>query len=748
MDLIYIVILVVLLGLAVLDLVVGVANDAVNFLNSSIGSKVVPMWVILTVASGGVILGSLFSTGMMEIARSGVFHPGMFTFPQIMMLFLAVMVTDVILLDVFNTFGLPTSTTVSLIFELLGAAVAIALFSIWQSNTGSLMEYINSAQALGIISGILISVVIAFAFGSGIMWFSRLVFSFRYAKSFRYFGAAWGGVALTAISYFAIFKGLKNTTLLAKETYDYIHQNIWVIVFYVWLGSTVLMAFLQFVFNVNILKIIILAGTAALALSFAGNDLVNFIGVFMAGLSSFEIASDFVASGGSVDNLMMGGLSQPVHVDWRYLLGAGIIMVLALWFSKKAKNVTKTEINLSRQGEGIERFSSVGASRSLVRYAMNFNKVIEKITPNVVSNFIDKRFKPLTSEERADTSFDLIRASVNLMVSAMLISVGTDLKLPLSTTYVTFMVAMGSSLADRAWGRESAVYRITGVLTVISGWFLTAFIAFSVAAIVAIILMFGGIYAVVGFIALVVFMFIQFARIHKKRENKEAMMDVSTMTDEHDIVLNCTQRIEETISSIINIYQGVLDGVFKEDRKSLAKLYKMADELHGRSKHFRTFEVLPTLQRLDPNSLDTGQYFVQVIDYSYEISVSLRYITESSYNFINNTHEGFVSEQVEDLKLLENEFITSFNQYNQMIKNNNYSELERIKERRAEILDLYSELVKKQILRTKSEETGTRNSILYLNILNETKVIAMKSTNLMRAQMNLFNSVEYNRKNS
>ena len=748
MDIIYIVILVVLLGLAVLDLVVGVANDAVNFLNSSIGSKVAPLWVILTVASGGVILGSLFSTGMMEIARSGVFHPGMFSFPQIMMLFLAVMVTDVILLDVFNTFGLPTSTTVSLIFELLGAAVAIALFSIWQSNTGTLMEYINSAKALGIISGILVSVVIAFAFGSGIVWFSRLVFSFRYAKSFSYFGAMWGGIALTAISYFAIFKGLKNTTLLTKETYDYIHQNIWIILFYLWLGSTVSMAILQFVFKINILKIIILAGTAALALSFAGNDLVNFIGVFMAGLSSFEIASKVVESGGSVDHLMMDGLSQSVHVDWRYLLGAGVIMVLALWFSKKAKNVIKTEVNLSRQGEGIERFSSIAASRSLVRSAVNFNKMVDKIIPNVISDFIDNRFKPLSSEERADTSFDLIRASVNLTVSALLISVGTDLKLPLSTTYVTFMVAMGSSLADRAWGRESAVYRITGVLTVISGWFLTAFIAFSVAAIVAIILMWGGIYAVFGFIVLVIFMFIQFARIHKKRENKEAMIDESTMTDEHDIVLNCTQRMEETVSTIIYIYQAVLDGVFKEDRKKLLKLYKMADELHGKSKHFRTFEVLPTLQRLDQNSLDTGQYFVQVVDYSYEISVSLRYITESSYNFINNTHEGFVREQVEDLKLLGNEFITAFNQYNQMIKSNDYSELERIKERRADILDLYSELVKKQIVRTKSKENGVRNSILYLNILNETKVIAMKSVNLMRSQMNLFNSVEYNKKNT
>ena len=508
------------------------------------------------------------------------------------------------------------------------------------------------------------------------------------------------------------------------------------------------MAILQFIFKINILRIIILAGTAALALSFAGNDLVNFIGVFMAGLSSFEIASNFAASGGSVDNLMMDGLSQPVHVDWRYLLGAGIIMVLALWFSKKAKNVTKTEVNLSRQGEGIERFSSIAASRSLVRYAISFNKVVAKITPDVVSNFIDKRFKPLTAEERADTSFDLIRASVNLTVSALLISVGTDLKLPLSTTYVTFMVAMGSSLADRAWGRESAVYRITGVLTVISGWFLTAFIAFTVAAIVAIILMFGGIYAVVGFIALVIFMFIQFARIHKKREIKENMMDENQMTDEHDIVMNCTNRIDETVSTIAYIYQGVLEGLFKEDRKSLAKLYKMADELHGKSKHFRTFEVLPTLQRLDQNSLDTGQYFVQVVDYSYEISISLRYITESSYDFINNTHEGFVSEQVEDLKMLGNEFTTAFNQYNQMIKNNDYSELEGIKQKRADILDLYSELVKKQIKRTKSKENGTRNSILYLNILNETKVIAMKSTNLMRAQMNLFNSVEYNRKNT
>lgn len=744
MDTIYIVIVLVLLGLAALDLVVGVANDAVNFLNSSIGSKVAPLWVILTVASVGVLVGSLFSSGMMEIARSGVFHPGMFTFPQIMMLFLAVMVTDVVLLDVFNTFGLPTSTTVSLIFELLGAAVAVALVNIWKTDTGALIDYINSEKALTIISGIFVSVAIAFAFGSIIMWISRLLFSFKYKKPFKYIGALWAGIALTAISYFAIFKGLKSTTLISKDTIAYIQENLGIMLFYTWLAWTAIMAMLQHIFKVNILKIIILAGTAALALSFAGNDLVNFIGVFMAGLSSYEIASGVAASGGSVDTLMMNKLSDPVSVDWRWLFGAGIIMVLALWFSKKAKTVTKTEVNLARQSEGIERFSSTGVSRSLVRNALNISKFVNKIMPKKITDFVENRFKPLSENETSDASFDMIRASVNLTVSALLISAGTALTLPLSTTYVTFMVAMGSSLADRAWGRESAVYRITGVLTVIGGWFFTAFVAFTVAALVAFGLMYGGIYAIIGSILLVIVLFYQFTRVHKKREKNENKAEKPIATNEHDIVVNCTQQIEESVATTIKIYQGILDGLFKEDRKSLSKLYKLADEFHGISKRRRTYEVLPTLQRLEHNSLDTGQYYVQAVDYSYEISVSLRYITESSYKFIDNAHEGFSKEQIEDLRTLGSTFITVFRDFNEMIKNNDYSGLDKIKERRAEILDLYSELVKKQIKRTKEKETGTRNSILYLSILNETKVIALKSANLMRAQMNLFYSDEYN----
>ena len=744
MDTIYIVIVLVLLGLAVLDLVVGVANDAVNFLNSAIGSKVAPLWVILTVASGGVLLGSLFSSGMMEIARSGVFYPDKFNYHDIMLLFLAVMVTDVILLDVFNTFGLPTSTTVSLVFELLGAAVAVALVNIWQSGNGILLDYINSGKALTIISGILISVVIAFVVGTIIMYFSRLLFSFNYKKSFKYIGAFWSALALTAISYFAIFKGLKGTTLISKDVIENISENITQYLIYTWLFWSILFSVLQWVFKVNILRIIILAGTAALALSFAGNDLVNFIGVFMAGLSSYEIANEVIAAGGSVDGLTMGKLSEPISVDWRYLFGAGIIMILALWFSKKARSVTATGVDLSRQGEGQERFNSTSASRSIVRNVIGINKFIHKITPKQVTNFIESRFEPVSEGEKSDAAFDLIRASVILTVSALLISLGTSLKLPLSTTYVTFMVAMGSSLADRAWGRESAVYRISGVLTVISGWFLTAVVAFSVSALVAFGLMYGGTIAIFASIALVVFLSIQFMRIHKKRESAKEITSMEKRS-EKQIIEDCTREIEDSMNNIITIYQGVLDGLFNEDRKSLNKLYKFADEFHGKSKRRRLNDVLPTIQRFESGSLDTAQYYVQAMDYFYEISVSLRYITESSFKFIDNAHEGFSEAQINDLKTLGNEFISVYQDYSEMLKKKDFSGLVMIKERRAVLLDLYGELVKKQIKRTKANESGSRNTILYLNILSETKVIAMKSVNLMRAQMNLYNTEDFNK---
>ncbi|MEA4975826.1 MAG: inorganic phosphate transporter [Paludibacter sp.] len=739
MDSIYIVIVLVLLALAALDLVVGVANDAVNFLNSSIGSRVAPLWVILTVASVGVIIGSLFSTGMMEIARSGVFYPEKFTFASIMMLFLAVMITDVILLDVFNTFGLPTSTTVSLVFELLGAAVAVSLFTIWQNNeVVDLAQYINTGKALKIISGIFISILISFAVGSAIMYISRIIFSFNYHKSFQYLGAIWGGIALTAIAYFAILKGLKSTTLISKESIQYLNDHTAIILLYTFLGMTALMALLQHLFKIKILKIIILSGTAALALSFAGNDLVNFIGVFMAGLSSYQFAGEFVAQGGNLDNLYMSRLSEAVNVDWRYLFGAGVIMVLSLWFNKKSRSVTKTEVNLSRQGEGLEQFSSSGASRSLVRNALNIGRFIDYITPQKVKYFIESRFKPLEKKEPNSPSFDMIRASVNLTVAAMLISLGTSLKLPLSTTYVTFMVAMGSSLADRAWGRESAVYRITGVLTVISGWFLTAVVAFTVSAIIAFALMYGGIYAVIGLLLLVVLLIIQFTLVHKKRIAKEEAKETSAdIKSESDLIQVCSNEMEEAIETTIRIYRETLDGLFNEDRKKLNQLHKEADSLYRKYKNRRHYEVVPTLKRLENAPVEVGQFYIQVIDYFYEISKSLKVMTESSFKYIDDNHEGFSKEQINDLTKLSEQVIEVASDFVSMIQSWDYSRFDNLLEKRHLIADYYALATRNQIKRAKSKDSGTRNSILFLSLLNETKIIALQSSNLMKSQKRL-----------
>jgi len=739
MDSIYIVIVLVLLGLAALDLVVGVANDAVNFLNSAIGSKVAPLWLILTVASVGVILGSLFSTGMMEIARSGVFYPEKFTFASIMMLFLAVMITDVILLDVYNTLGLPTSTTVSLIFELLGAAVAVSLFTIWQNNeVVDLSQYINTARALKIISGIFLSIIISFVVGGVVMYISRILFSFNYEKPFKYIGALWGGIALTAIAYFALLKGLKGTTIISKDAINYMTEHTGIIMLYTFVAMTALMALLQHLFKVSILKIIILVGTSALALSFAGNDLVNFIGVFMAGLSSYNVATEYVAQGGNIDNLYMGSLSEAVAVDWRFLMGAGIIMVLALWLNKKARTVTKTEVNLSRQGEGIEQFSSSGASRSIVRNAINVGRFVHYIVPESFRNFLESRFKPLEKKTPNDPSFDQIRASVNITVAALLISLGTSLKLPLSTTYVTFMVAMATSLADRAWGRESAVYRITGVLTVISGWFLTAVVAFTASASVAFLLMYGGIYAVIGLIILVIFLIIQFSLVHRRRVNKEAeKVTTLTLNNEQDLINSCSVEMEEAIKSTIHIYKSTLDGLFNEDRKLLSVLHKESDKLYRKYKNRRLYEVVPTLKRIDSASIEAGQFYIQVIDYFYEISKALRVITEASYKYIDDNHEGFSEDQVADLTKLGNQVIEVASDFVKMIQSWDYSAFDNLLEKRHLIAELYSQATRNQIKRAKSKTSGTRNSILFLSLLNETKIIALQSSNLMKSQKRL-----------
>lgn len=733
MDSIYLIIVIILLGLAVMDLVVGVANDAVNFLNSSIGSKVAPLWLILTVASFGVLVGSLFSSGMMEIARSGVFYPEKLTFHAVMILFLAVMITDVVLLDVFNTFGLPTSTTVSLVFELLGAAVAVSLFSIWSNNSGNLGDYINSGKALAIISGIFISIAIAFVVGTAIMYLSRLIFSFNYNKPFLFLGAIWGGIALTAITYFAIFKGLKGSVLISKEFLNLLNHNMGQAILYAFAGWTLFMALLQFVFRVNILKVVVLAGTAALALAFAGNDLVNFIGVFMAGKDSFLIAQDIVASGGSIDTLFMSELNKPVIAQWQWLFGAGVIMVLALWFSKKSRTVTETEVNLARKGEGMERFSSSSLSRSIVHGAMNLGRSIDKATPQHIKDYIDRRFEPIPVENNA--SFDLIRASVNLTISALLISLGTSLKLPLSTTYVTFMVAMGTSLADRAWGRESAVYRINGVLTVVAGWLLTALIAFSASLFVGLFLMWGGKIAIFVTLSLVGFMLFKSGKLHTKRKAKQEKKQLHLSTEEQ-LVTECTNEVKTVMDKTLDIFKLTIEGLKSENRKMMKTVLADTNSLYEKYKDKRMFEVVPTLETIQINALDLEQEYVQLVDYSYEITKSLKAMVEAGYNYIDNNHTALSREQLDDLRLVYNTLAESYSLFAEMIDSNNYTNFQELIGLRQSMTELNVKLTKKQIKRAKDNSTTTRSSILFLNLINESKIIALQSSNLMYSQRN------------
>ncbi|MBF6598878.1 MAG: inorganic phosphate transporter [Fermentimonas sp.] len=734
MESIYLIIVIILLGLAVLDLVVGVSNDAVNFLNSSIGSKVAPLWAIFAVASVGILLGTMFSSGMMEIARSGVFYPEKFTFPAIMILLLAVMLTDVILLDLFNTFGLPTSTTVSLVFELLGAAVAVTLFTLWTTDSNEqLGDYINSGKALAIISGIFTSIAIAFIVGSLIMYISRLIFSFKYKRSFKFLGALWGGLALTAITYFAVFKGLKGSVLVSDSLITFLDNNMSTALLYTLGGWTVIMGILQHLFRVNILRVIVLAGTAALAMAFAGNDLVNFIGVFMAGLDSFKIAQGVAASGGDINTLYMDRLSEPVVANVGWLIGAGVIMVLALVFSKKSRSVSATELNLSRKGEGLEKFSSSPLSRSIVRGSLIVGKSIGSFTPTPIKKFIDNRFEPVDLENKA--SYDLIRASINLTVSALLISLGTSLKLPLSTTFVTFMVAMGTSLADRAWGRESAVYRINGVLTVVAGWLMTALVAFTAALIVGLFLMWGGKIAIFLMMAVVAFMLFKSGRLHTKRENKE-LSQQKVLSSKDQLINSCNDEVHIVMDKTISVFKRVIDGLKEENRKSVKKAMAEANELYSRYKDKRDYEVVPTLESIQLNALELEQEYVQLVDYSYEITKSLKAITESTFTYIDNNHAAFSKEQIDDLKTIFNTLTEVYIGYIKMEKTNDYSNFDQVLNLRLTILDLYAKMTKRQIKRVKEGVSNTRSSILFLNLVNESKIVTLQSGNLMKTHRN------------
>ncbi len=736
MDPIYYFIIGLILVLSCFDLVVGVSNDAANFLNSAVGSKAAPRRTIVLVAALGIIIGSLFSSGMMEIARSGVFMPARFSFHDIMLIFLAVMLTDVILLDVFNTFGLPTSTTVSIVFELLGGAVAAALFKIWSGEPGvaqELSSYINSSKALAIISGIFSSVFIAFICGITVMWISRLIFSFNYQKSFKYLGAVWCGVALTAITYFAIFKGLKGSTLVTKDMIRHLDDHIWLYVCCSLAFWTVLMAVLQNLCKVNILKVSVLAGTMALALSFAGNDLVNFIGVFMAGQSSMEIAAAAAAQGADLTTLSMGGLMAPVTADWRYLLGAGVIMVLALMFSKKAQTVTDTEVNLARQGGGVERFGSVPPARMAVRYALNASRAVEKIMPSCVGRFIEKRFRPVPEGPDNGASFDLIRASVNLTVAALLISLATSLRLPLSTTYVTFRVAMGSSLADKAWGRDSAVYRITGVITVISGWFFTAFAAFSMCFIVAACILYGGLFGIIAMCSLAAFLLLKSSRLHRKRTQAAAQAQAANYRDPA-AAARYNEEIIELMKRMAEIYEMNLEALNVEDRKRLKKLRKEARGIRRSLSDKMAMEVMPVVRELPDKEADRGKRYVQMVEYATSVFESLSNITTASHAYIDNNHEGLDLERIELLRGMNSRVSSLYPRFREMMESNDYTGLDECLAGMDALDEEFAEAVKQQIILRPEDASDMRRALLYLNLLNETRAMIRKVLLLAKIQ--------------
>lgn len=743
----YIILVVILFALAISDLIVGVSNDAVNFLNSAIGSKVAPRYIIMIIASLGILIGTTFSSGMMEVARKGIFHPDQFYFSEIMIIFLAVMLTDVVLLDVFNTLGLPTSTTVSIVFELLGSAVAVALVKVNRLgiSISEISNYINSAKALAIISGILLSVVIAFTVGSIVMYLTRLVFTFNYQKTFKYFGAIWGGIAITAITYFILIKGAKGSSFLNENTTDWIKSNSTLIIIYSFIGWTILLQLLYWIVRLNILKMIVLVGTFALAMAFAGNDLVNFIGVPLAGLKSFQA---FIADPGTdPDGFLMVALTGKAKANTYLLLIAGMVMVVTLWLSKKARKVTETEINLSRQGAGSERFGSSFLSRTIVRTAMDISRTVDKFTPGIFKKGVSKRFDQTEyniklRNQKDAPSFDMVRASVNLTVASILISFATSMKLPLSTTYVTFMVAMGTSLADKAWGRESAVYRITGVVTVIGGWFMTAFSAFTVAFLIALIISWGGAIAIFAFVLIALYTVIHTHISFNKKEAEKQKIKRLADEDLHaeNIMTKCSLEVRNMLKSVVNLFADIVVGLTNEDRKLLKNVCKEVDALNADAKYLKN-NVHNTLLKLqEEEEGETGHFYVQVIDYLREMAHSLSFISNPSFEHIDNNHKPILKVQIDELNELKESGTDLFEVIIDTIDKKQFENIPNLIEKQQSILDSLKEGRRKQIKRIKNSEAGTRNSILYLGILNEVQNFLLQSINLVKAQRDF---VEY-----
>ena len=742
METMFLGIVVFLFLLAIFDLVVGVSNDAVNFLNSAVGSKAASFKVIITGAAVGVFFGAALSNGMMEIARHGIFQPEQFYFEELMCIFLAVMVTDVILLDIFNTLGMPTSTTVSMVFELLGGTFILAILKIAADETGLLGfgDLLNTEKALSVIIGIFLSVAIAFFFGTIVQYISRLIFTFNYTGRLKYTIGLFGGVAATAIIYFMLIKGLKDSSFMTAENKQWVQDNTLMLTTYCFIGFTILMQILHWC-KVNVFKVIVLMGTFALATAFAGNDLVNFIGVPLAGLSAFE---DFAANANGVaaDSYLMGALNGPAKTPAIFLFGAGAIMVISLITSKKAKNVIKTSVDLSRQDEGDEMFGSSGAARSIVRTTMNAAQNISKFIPENVKEWTDKRFCKDVMIMENGAAFDLVRASVNLVLAGLLIALGTSLKLPLSTTYVTFMVAMGTSLADRAWGRETAVYRITGVLSVIGGWFITAGAAFTIAAIVTVIMYYVGFIAMLAMIGLTIFLLLRSERMYSKKQKTDNVNDdifkrLMASQDMKERWSLLRQHVNNShvgmMDFIMKTYINITDGFINEDLNSLRKAMRKTGQEKEDLKKTRRKEIVG-LRRIDKFvAIEKNTWFHLGSNSCEQMIYCMKRICEPCKEHVDNNFKPLSERARNEFIPVRDEMIDLMTQARDVIISGDYEKADAILKDGDGLKNKISALRRHQMNRIHDESVNVKTALVYLNILQESQELVSSWRHLLRA---------------
>lgn len=740
METIYLVLIGFLFLLAIFDLTVGVSNDAVNFLNSAIGAKVAKFRTILIIAAIGIFIGAIMSNGMMDIARHGIFQPQMFGFNELMCIFLAVMVTDVILLDVFNTLGMPTSTTVSLVFELLGGTFILAILKIAADSTGAIGfgDLINAEKALSVIIGIFLSVAIAFIFGTLVQWISRIIFTFNYVKHQKYTIALFGGIATTSIIYFILIKGLKNSPFISSELLSWIDAHNGILTLYLFIGSTILMQILNWC-KINIFKIVVLMGTFALALAFAGNDLVNFIGVPLAGLSAFQ---DWRVNSLGDPSYLMGSLNESAKTPLFFLVAAGIIMMISLMTSKKAQNVVKTSVDLSRQDEGDEMFGSSTMARYIVRKSSSMSESIVSIVPDSVKKWIDSRFQRDEAIMADGAAFDLVRAAVNLVIAGLLIIIGTGMKLPLSTTYVTFMVAMGSSLADRAWGRESAVFRITGVLSVIGGWFITAGVAFAICAIVTAIMYYGGTIAIVLMILLAFGMLIKshinFLRKQKKEKGNDLFSRMMRSKNKEEVWLLLNKHIDMNQISIldftIDTYPKLISAFENENRNELLRIRRSLRDKKEEAKKMNRQELIG-MRRIDNNrAIEFNTWFYLGTNNSMQLIYGLIRIVDPCFEHVDNNFNPLPERYKPELEEIGNEVVYLMKRTRESIVNNDFKDIDEIRTATENLQNKISATRKIQFGRIHDEDpSNLKICLVYLNLLQESQELMGSLRHLIRA---------------